>query len=287
MPDENKQMVTTEAKKEQVPVAAPAAKAAENAKVAASPKPDSAPAENKRGSANEPEKGSEATSEVKAGAKDVPADKKAQFEFIRLRKEKKEAKTDAVELAKRLEAAEARLKELSERKPEPKTDEDKVSAFLENPEKFLEENNKRVVNDVLAAIEASKREDAYFHAASEAEKWLLTRSHVGDPAFAEDVKAHFEKYRHLAEAGDPMSAAKLSYLDVCSLRGVEPDLGFSKKDTSATGSIGVRPSVSDSIGPIQRTDKQWRAYVEAVRPDSPDYRTRLNEWMKAQREGRA
>lgn len=285
MPDENKQTATVEAKNDAAPVA-PAAKAGENAKVTASPKQDSAPVENKRGSAVEPEKGAAAASD-KADAKEVPAEKKAQFEFIRLRKEKKEAKTDAVELAKRLEAAEARLKELSEQKPSPKTDEDKVSAFLENPEKFLEDNNRRVVNDVLAAIESSKREDAYVHAASEAEKWLLTRSHVGDPAFAEDVKAHFEKYRHLAEAGDPISAAKLSYLDVCSSRGVEPDLGYAKKDTSAMGTIGVRPSASDSIGPIQRSDKQWRAYVEAVRPDSPDYRSRLNEWMKAQKEGRA
>lgn len=291
MPDENKQeAVATKDKPEARVDAAPVAKAENKEKGTASPKSEAKASDEKRGHTADTEK-VEAKASEGSESKTGESKGKADFKFIQMRKqlkEAKESKPSSDELAKRLADAEKRLAELSEsRKSESKSDEDDVSSFLENPRKFLEDRDNKVVERVLQAIEQSKREEALYYSASEAEKWLLTRSHIGDPAFAEDVRAGFEKFRHLAEAGDPMSAAKLAYLDVCSHRGVEPDLGFAKKDTSATGSIGVRPSSADTLGPATKTDKQWRAYVEAVRPDSPEYRSRLNEWLKAQSEGRA
>lgn len=287
MPDDKAQGSTAVApvKAEGGGSSAPAEIADKKTTGTASPKQDSAPAETKRDTTASPEKG-----EVKASDKaaDTKSDVKAKFEFIKQRKQIKETKLNAEDLAKKYEEAQARIKELESSKAEPKSQEDAVSSFLENPEKFLETRDNRVVERVLEAIGQSKREEQFAKAASDAESYLLTRSHVKDPEFAKDVQAAFEKYQHIAQTGDFKAVARNAYLDVCEARGVIPDLGYNNKpDTSAKGSAGVAPSASDSFG----GPKTWAAgevkkYLDGAR-DIPTLKTRLAEIEKARNEGRA
>lgn len=283
MPEEAKQAVAekTEAK-------APAAVtpvADKNTQVAASPVPAPAPDESKRGNTGSVEK-----ADPKASDKaEAPKPDKAKFEFIKMRKELKEAKAKVVpdEFLSRFEKLEKELTELKAQKAEPKGSEDDVSSFLENPTKFLEERDNKVVERVLGAIEQTKREEHLAKAASEAESWLLTRSHISDPAFAADVQKNLERFGHIAQSGDMMTAATMAYVEACRMRNVNPDLGIGKANTAPMGSSGVRPSVPDSIGgPKQWSGEDARRYVEAIAPDKPEYRTRLAEIEKAYREGR-
>lgn len=284
MPDDKAQGSVAEAPvKAEAPAVAPAEIADKKTPVAASPKQDSAPAENKRDTT-----ASDKT-DVKASDKatDSKQDVKAKFEFIKQRQKVKETKLNAEELAKKYEEAQARIKELESSKAEPKADEDAVTSFLENPEKFLESRDNRVVERVLEAIGQSKREEQFAKAAAEAESYLLTRSHVKDPEFARDVQAAFERYQHIAQTGDLKAVARNAYLDVCEARGVNPDLGYNNKpDTSAKGSIGVSPSATNSDGPKRWAPGEVQKYLDGA-PSIDALKMRLAELEKARNEGRA
>lgn len=286
MPDDKAQGSVAEApvKAEAVAVA-PAEIADKKTPGTATPKQDSAPADNKRDTTASGDK-----PEVKASDKAVDGSKpdaKMKFEFIKKRQELKETKLNATELAKKYEEAQARIKELESVKAEPKTQEDAVSSFLENPEKFLEQRDNKVVERVLEAIGHSKREEAFAKAAADAESYLLTRSHLKDPEFAKDVQATIEKYQHIAQTGDLKAVARNAYLDVCEARGVNPDLGYNNKpDTSAKGSIGVSPSATNSDGPKRWAPGEVQKYLDAA-PTVSEMNRRLAEIEKARNEGRA
>lgn len=284
MPDDKAQGSVAEAPvKAEGGAVAPAEIADKKTPATASPKQDSAPAETKRDTTASPEKG-----EVKASDKatDGKQDVKAKFEFIKQRQKVKETKLNAEELAKRYEEAQARIKELETSKAEPKADEDAVTSFLENPEKFLEKRDNNVVERVLEAIGQSKREEQFAKAAAEAESYLLTRSHVKDPEFAKDVQAAFEKYQHIAQTGDMKSVARNAYLDVCEARGVVPDLGYTNKpDTSAKGSAGVSPSSPAFDGPKQYAKGDIARMLDGVPPQ--ELPAALEQLRRARNEGRA
>jgi len=281
MPDENKQGAVAEAAKAEP---APAAIADKKTPEAASPKQDSAPVENKRDTTAAPEKG-----EAKASDKtvDPKQDAKQKFEFFKLRKEKKEAKVSAEDLGKQLAEAQKRIQELEASKAEPKADEDAVTSFLDNPDKFLEQRDNKVVERVLEAIGQSKREELYAKAAADAEQYLLTRSHVKDPEFAKDVQAAFEKYQHIAQTGDMKSVARAAYLDVCEARGIAPDLGYNNKpDNSAKGGAGVSPSAPSHDGPKVWAPGEVAKYLDSA-PTVEAMKLRLAELERARNEGRA
>ena len=283
MPEEAKQAVADKAVAPAPAAVTPVAD--KNTQVAASPVPATAPDESKRGNTEPVEKADSKVSDKADGAKPD----KAKFEFIKMRKELKEAKAKVVpdEFVKRFEMLEKELTELKAQKAEAKGSEDDVSSFLENPTKFLEERDNKVVERVLGAIEQSKREEYLAKAAADAESWLLTRSHISDPAFAADVQKNLERFSHIAQSGDMMTAATMAYVEACRMRNVNPDLGIGKANNAPMGSSGVRPSVPDSIGgPKQWSGEDARRYVEAIAPDKPEYRSRLAEIEKAYREGR-
>lgn len=284
MPDEKAQGSVAEAPvKAEGGAVAPAEIADKKTPATASPKQDSAPAETKRDTTASPEKG-----EVKASDKatDGKQDAKAKFEFIKQRQKVKETKLNAEELAKKYEEAQARIKELETSKAEPKADEDAVTSFLENPEKFLENRDNKVVERVLEAIGQSKREEQFAKAAAEAESYLLTRSHVKDPEFAKDVQAQFEKYQHIAQTGDMQSVAELAYYKTCAARGVVADDFAGKPDTSAKGSAGVSPSSPAFDGPKRFAPGEVQKYLDAA-PNIESLKMRLAELEKAKSEGRA
>lgn len=286
MPDDKAQGSVAEAPvKAESAAVAPAEIADKKTPVAASPKQDSAPAENKRDTTASPEKGEVKASDKTEGV--VKQDAKAKFEFIKLRQEKKEQKTSAEDLGKQLAEAQKRIKELETTKVEPKSNEDAVSSFLENPDRFLADRDNKVVERVLEAIGQSKREEHFAKAAADAESYLLTRSHVKDPEFAKDVQAAFEKYQHIAQTGDLKAVARNAYLDVCEARGVNPDLGYNNKpDTSAKGSIGVSPSATNSDGPKVWAKGEVQKYLDSA-PSIDALKMRLAELEKARNEGRA
>ena len=265
---------------------APAEIADKKTPEAASPKQDSAPADNKRDTTASDKTDVKASDKAVDGSK--PEAAKAKFEFIKQRQKLKETKLTTEDLGKQLAEAQKRIQELETSKAEPKTQEDAVSSFLENPDKFLEQRDNKVVERVLEAIGQSKREDAFAKAAADAESYLLTRSHVKDPEFAKDVQAAFEKYQHIAQTGDLKAVARNAYLDVCEARGVNPDLGYNNKpDASAKGSIGVSPSATNSDGPKLWGNKgDVERYLNAA-PTVEALKMRLAEIEKARNEGRA
>ena len=284
MPDETVQGSVAEAPvKAEASKAVPAEIADKKTPEAASPKQDSAPAETKRDTTAKGDK-----PEVKASDKAVDAkqDAKQKFEFFKMRTEKKQAKLTAEELSKKYEEAQKRIAELEASKAEPKTQEDAVSSFLENPEKFLESRDNKVVERVLEAIGQSKREEQFAKAAADAESYLLTRSHVKDPEFAKDVQAAFENYQHIAQTGDMRSVAELAYYKTCAARGVVADDFNSKPDTSAKGSAGVSPSVPTLSGPKTWAKGEVQKYLESATTVA-EMQRRLGEIERARNEGRA
>lgn len=285
MPDEKVQGSVAEAPvKAEAGAVAPAEIADKKTPETASPKQDSAPADKKRDTTASDKTDVKASDKAVDGSK---PDAKMKFEFIKKRQELKETKLNATELAKKYEEAQARIKELEASKAEPKTQEDAVTSFLENPDKFLEQRDNKVVERVLEAIGQSKREEMFAKAAADAESYLLTRSHVKDPEFAKDVQAAFEKYQHIAQTGDMRTVARNAYLDVCEARGVVPDLGFNNKpDTSAKGSAGVSPSAPAFDGPKRWSPGEVKAYLDGA-PNVDALKSRLADLEKARNEGRA
>jgi hypothetical protein len=283
MPEEAKQVVADKAVAPAPAAVTPVAD--KKTEGTASPSQSPAPAESKRGNTESVEK---ADSKVSDKA-DAPKPDKAKFEFIKMRKELKEAKAKVVpeDFLSKFEKLERELAELKTQKAEPKGSDDDVSSFLENPTKFLEERDNKVVERVLGAIEQSKREEYLAKAAADAESWLLTRSNISDPEFAADIQKNLERFSHIAQSGDMMGAATLAYIEACRMRNVNPDLGIGKQNIAPMGSSGVRPSVPDSIGgPKQWSGADARKYIESVRPDNPEYKARIAEIEKAYREGR-
>lgn len=284
MPDDKAQGSVAEAPvKAEGGAVAPAEIADKKTPEAASPKQDSAPATNKRDTTASDKTDVKASDKVVDGSK---PDAKMKFEFIKKRQELKESKLTATELSKKYEEAQARIKELETSKAEPKTQEDAVSSFLENPDKFLENRDNKVVERVLEAIGQSKREEHFAKASADAESYLLTRSHVKDPEFAKDVQSKFEAYQHIAQTGDMQSVAELAYYKTCAARGVVADDFNQKPDTSARGSAGVSPSVPNSDGPKVWAPGEMQKFLEAA-PTIDALKSRLAQIEKARSEGRA
>lgn len=220
---------------------------------------------------------------------DLPKGAKIAFFDLREKKRKAEEAAEATRAASESQIRErdAEIKRLREQLASSANG--TVSADpLEDPKEYARQLKESISADFRREREELQFTENLARNSAEAEKWLLTRTHLKDPNFAQDVKSLIDgKFAHLAH--DPQSAATMAYIEAARMRGVNPELDISQgaDDGHVQRGGGARPSSP----PIDGGQKVWtraeiRRALDNATPGSDESRSLLAEVKKAEREGR-
>ena len=267
--------------------AAPAAETQTNGSPAA-PAPKSAPAKQPQSPTVTPEGAGETPSVVNDQGK--KPSKGVEQAFFKLREDKRTAKEQLdAQVAKNAEL-ERQLTEARPAQNQPAEKTGTAPSLLDDPDAWAANKEREIEGNIFKRLEERGRVEVFAKDAATSEQWLLTRSHLRDPQFAEDVR-HILQNNPDYQGVKPSIAARAAYHAVCEMRGVVPHMDKAdpagSRASSAKGSAGFTPSSqATSSGPKTWTKAEARAYLRAIPPGAPGSRERLLEVQTAEREGR-
>lgn len=198
----------------------------------------------------------------------------AKVEFFKLREERRNLKSENEALQARIEALENAAKEAVQRQQSTDT---KVDPFTDH-EKWGEQIERRAEERVLNRLAAEKAQRDVVVSAAEAEKWLLSQSHLkGNEQLQSEVARRIQAIYADAPGTSPKAAAKTAYLDMCEEMGLEPGIS-SKKSSEAVASTGFRPSAAGAAVPTKKLDaKSAMDRLRSLTPGSPEHLAALAE----------
>jgi len=224
-----------------------------------------------------------------AGA--APTQTKADFAFLKLRKEKAAEATKATDLETQNQELKNQLAD-AEARANSKTD--GSDSLLDDPKQWAENTKKEIAEGVRSEIAQEQRDNRIAKSSKSAESWLLNRSHMQDPNFARDLNELVKNDPELWETAGtaPETAAKAAYFELCSRRGIAPDTDGVKTKAEINHAAGQANGVTPTHGGDPGGGaKKWgpgegKAYLAAVPMGSADFNARVAELKKARSEGR-
>ena len=201
--------------------------------------------------------------------------------FFQARQERKES------LAEQIASLQADIKSLKETRESPRSDGRKSILDAEDPVAYLDGRFDTLKKDIeeVKSFKKALEDDRKGALRYQAEEYLLSRKHLEDPQFGEEIRNRLHTDPSLAVMSefDPIRAAKSAYIETCEARGIAPDLAPQSLPGRAAG---PRPTVTRSVDKEDRSFGEWQNYIRQAQAGSEDHVKRSNEMRQAIKEGK-